>query len=796
MAEEHATDLDQSEEIIIIDESEAAAVSDAGAEAESSGGGSAERLRKILIALIALLFAALLAVIAVALFSPKEQPAEPAAFEVIETKLREQPSEPIEASRLEKMIAKANYLYGSGDKSEALKLFERIALYSESISRYNLGVAQLKEQQYEKALETFKQAISNGDNRCVSAINAAVCALHLQNRTAFDYYIGLAHAYLPYETASPLYSYYYTLVNYYRGNYLEALSSLEHPTSKEYFTTQQKIRSRISTLFGDYYSAITALEDPLETKDALSLGLLYANIGDLTLAKKYLSEAVAQGNDPVSEQLALAYVHLKSGQLEEGGKLLRDLTDMYGEEVYRVYPVRVFLKSALFEPEAAQEQYRNRIGKEREVLYQKLFYFAPYKVFNAEQTISYIRKGTANIYIDDISAAKEYLNKSSRTSTVNYGIAQAIKKALDFRLRDANRQLSSLLELHPKHSILHYNLGLTYAQLGDMLNAHDHFLRSYHLDANNYLSGIFALMTAQITNKKMPKLLSIITENLANEPEEEEFRLYRTLLDLFNGNTIATTKWLDNDYKERPLYLMLTLQIATELGRYDKARKASEKLCYLLPNDILPHLLYVDTHFRELPEKEYAKSTLNYLKQQHFGFEDLYFGPFITRYLYTQSALITGKLYPLRMQLKEKLETTTESPQEVMGALALASIYDRAFEEAYTLYNQIIDGYGIRDPRTLFLGAVASVGAGHDANAIGLLELAKLKDPQHMESRYALGLLYLHVKNNQGAGLQFQHIGNSGFTSDYFNFMIDTEQLLFEKQQNEAKGEERKEPAA
>jgi Flp pilus assembly protein TadD len=794
VAEEQVTDLVPSEEIIIIDETEAASVTDAG-ETESAAEGGGERLKRLLIGLIAFLFAVLLAVIAVALFSPEEHPEAAAGFEAIETKLKEHPREPVETSRLEKMIAKANYLYSSGDKEEALKLFERIAIYSESISQYNLGVAQLKEHQYDTALETFKRAIANGDHRCVSAINAAVCALYLGNRAAYSYYIDLAQAYLPYETDSPLYSYYYTLINYYKGNYLEALSALEHPTSKEYFDGQQKLRSRISTLFGDHYSAVTALENPLQTQDAFSLGLLYANIGDLALAKKYLSEAIVQGNDPLSEQLALAYVHLKSGQLEEGGKLLRDLTDMYGEEVYKAYPVHVFLKSALFEPSAAQEQYRTRIGKSRDLLFQKLFYFAPYKVFNAEQTISYIRKGTANIYIDDISSAKEYLNKSSRTSTVNYGIAQAIKKSLAFRLRDANRHLRSLLELHPKHSILHYNLGLTYAQLGDMISAHEHFLRSYHLDANNYLSGIFALMTAQITNRSTPKLRSIITENLASEPEEEEFELYRTLLDISNDNIIGTAEWLDNDYQERPLYLMLTLQIATELGKDAQARKAAEKLCYQMPHDILPHLLYIDTHFNALPPKEYANRVLNYLKQQHFTFDDLYFGPFVTRYLYTQSALITGRLYPLRMQLKKKLETTTESPEDIMGALALASIYDRAFEEAYTLYNQIIDSYEVRDSRTLFHGAVASVGAGHDANAIGLLELAKLKDPQHSESRYALGLLYLRVKNNQGAGLQFQHIGNSGFTSDYFNFGIDTEQLLFEKRQKEAK-EERGEPAA
>ena len=788
---------EQSEEIIVIDEAEAAGIATPyGETAKTASAPSDSKLTRLLIGLIGLLIVTLIIVIAVALLAPGEEPTAQSGFEEIDTRLKEKPAAPVETSRLEKMIAKANYLYSNGSKEEALKLFERIAVYSESISQYNLGVAQLKEKQYDTALETFKRAIANGDKRCVSAINAAVCSLHLGDKERYDYYIDMAQAYLSYESESPLYSYYYTLINYYKGNYLEALVALKHPSSEEYRTMQNKLRSRIGALQQDYYGAITALENPVDAKDSFSLGLLYANIGDLTLAKKYLGDAIVQGVNPLKEQLALAYVHLKSGQLEDGGKLLRDITDMYGEAAYRPYPVKVFLKNSLFDPEAAQEHYRNTLGKEKEIVYQKLFYFAPYKVFNAEQTISYIRKGTANIYIDDITSAKEYLHKSSKTSSINFGIAQAIKKSLSFRLREANEQLKKLAELHPKHSILHYNLGLTYAQLGDMVNAHKHFLRSYHLDANNYLSGIFAIMAAKIIHKESPKLKAILTENLSNESEEEEFQLYRTLMDIGENNFIGAAKWLNNDYTERPLYLMMSLYIASQLDRSDVAQKSAEKLCYQLPHDILPHLLYIDTHFAEQPNKAYAKSVLNYLKEQEFSYEDLYFGPFVTRLLYTQTALITGRLYPLRQRLKEKLETTTEYPQEIMGALALASIYDQAFEESYNLYNQIIDEYKIQDPQTLFLGAVASMGAKHESNAIGLLELAKLKDPNYMESRYALGLLYLRVKNNQGAGIQFQNIGNIGFTSDYFNFMIDTGQLLFEKRQEAKKRETAEKTAA
>ncbi len=775
----------EQDEIVIIDEAEAAGFASTHEE-QAATEVKAARKFPLIPALIFVLLAIITAAVVI-IITAEEPPQEAPTFYDVESKLSEkEAAEPIESSRLEKMIAKANYLYTSGNKEEALRLYERIALYSEAISQYNLGVAQLKEEQYATALSTFKKAITKGENRCVSAINAAVCSLHLGNRDNFEYYIDLAHAYLPYESDSPLYSYYYALINYYKGNYLEALSALKHPTSSEYEKVQRQLTAKITALLGDRYAAISALESPYEELDAFSLGLLYANIGDLSLARNYLSDAIIQGTDAINEQLALSYVYIKSGQSAEGGKLLKTLTDMYGEQVYRPYPVRVFLKRSLFEPSAAQHYYRNNIAKKREFIYQKLFYFAPYKVFNAEQTISYIRKGNANIYIDDISSAKEYLKKSSHTSKINYGIAQAIQKALSFRLRDANTQLHTLLELYPKHSILNYNLGLTYAQMGDMVNAYKYFLHAYHLDANNYLAGIFAIMASDVTGDSNPKLIDILKENLSEESGDEEFEFYRTLLNIYSNNFIGGLSWLENDYEERPLYLMMKILIATQVDKYDIAQQASEKLSYLLPNDILPHLIYIETHFDELKEKAYAKSVQAYLNKQQLNYEDLYYGPYITRYLYTQTALMTGHLYPLRMQLKHKLETTTKSSADIVQSLALASLYNQEFEEAYVLYNQLIDDYKIRDPQTLFLGAVASTGSEHHANAIALMELAKMKNPRYKETRYALGLLYLQMKNNHGAAIQLQSVGNGGFVSEYFNFEIDTDALLFEKQRSDA----------
>jgi len=771
------------EEIIIIEDSDAAydtAASQASIIDEETSSATKKKL------LLGGIGAGLVFIIATVLFfilQPSSKKPADTSMGYIDERLEKPISAPVEPSKIESMIAKADYLYSTGSKTEALSLYEKIAHYSEAVSAYNLGVAQLKDEQYDTALETFKKAIQNNEKRCVSAINAAVCSLHLQNKESFRYYIDLAYAYLPHERQSPLYSYYYTLINYYNGNYLEALSALKNPTSEEYLKIQNSLSSRINAFFDNDYAAIESMENDKSMINDFSLGLLYARVGDLTLAKNYLQNAIKKGEEPVKSQLALGYVNLKAGQVQEAAKNIENITDMFGEEVYKPYPITVKLKDSLFNPEQAQERYRNSIVESRGIDYQKIFYFSPYKIFNANQTISYIRKGNANIYIDNVASAKEYLSKGSSSSNVNVGIVNAIKKALSFKLREANEMLQKLVMVQPKHSILHYNLALTYAQMGNIADAHKHFLRSYNLDAKNYLSGIYAVMTSQLIDNENSKLLSIIKDAIAHEELSEEIDFYNTLLSISQGNTSSLSDWLDKNYKQRPLYLALDIIIAIKQNNTNAAQKSANKLTIMLPNEIVPHMMYIDAYFGKLNQKEYANEVMNYLRVQDLNYNDLYFGAHVARYLYIQQNLIIGKLYFLREQLKGVLESTTERTEELTSALALASLYDGAYEESFTLYNNLIDNLKVRDSQTLFLGAVASTAANHHANAIALLELSKLKNPSFLESRYALGLLYLEVKNNKGAVIQLSRIYKNNFNSEYFNFSVDTDKLMFEKNQ-------------
>lgn len=771
------------EEIIIIEESDAAGIESKITPDESTLSTPASPLNKKKVIILASVLSALLlgGGISFALLSHSGEKATTHDGNLIPSTNPQDPK--IEPSELEHMIERANFMYANGNQADALKLYEKIALYSEAISQYNLGVVQLKEQEYEGALENFKRSIASSENRCVSALNAAVCCLHLKQEENFNYYIDLAHAYLSAESNSPMYSYYYALINYYQGHYLEALSALNHPTTDEYQIIQNKLKAKINTLYGNYPAAINALENPLQEVDAFTLGSLYANAGNLQKAHEYLHAAVMQNPKPLEESLSLVYVDLKLGLHEEAAGILNKLTDDYPNDAYTPYPIKILLKPGLFQPDTIQKVYRTVNAKFHPQTYQKLFAFAPYKIFNASQTLGMIQKGNANLYIDDTSSAKDYLTKGANTSDVDYGIAMGIDKALHNRLRDANEQFKRLLQKNPQHSILNYNLALSYAQLGDFSKAYDYFLRSYHLDADNYLSGIFAIMTSELINKPNPKLITVITENLSQEPKTEEFDLYRTLTSMRENNYAGAGRWLENHYKDNPLYLGMKIIIASELGMDAQARKASEKLTAMKPHDILPHLLYIDTHFNENPPKQYARSAINYLKNQKFTYYDFDFGPQITRDRYVLMAALTGSLTPMIQRLEEKLQTTPDNRASLTTALALAYFYNQDFEKSYALYNDAIDKFAIKDERTYYMGALASIGAEHYQNAISLFQLSKMTNPDYLESRYALGLLYMQVQNNPAAVVQFTKMGDKGFKSRTFDFEIDTDKLVTEPQQ-------------
>ncbi|WP_457595709.1 tetratricopeptide repeat protein [Hydrogenimonas sp.] len=765
----------EEEEVIILEEGGEEGEPPAPREPEPAPSDGKRRKTLLLLGGIAVALVALLAVLAVVAIKKESLPEERIDTEKLARKIKaSEKVRPLATpSEIERMIKKANILYRRGDKKEALDLYEQIAAYSASISYYNLGVAQMRQERYEEAIESFKKAIQNGENRAISAINAAACALHLDDPERFAYYLQMAEANLPDSYNSSLYGYLYALVNYYKGNYFEVLSAVVHPTAKNGIKELDRIGAVSYAVFERPQRAVGLLERHAAPSDYLVIGQLYARSGDYPMALQYIRKAVEAGEEPLESRKALALVQLKSLLPKKAAETLRKLHDDFKGRGDGFYPIATRLAPAVYDIDAAQKRYSAQELVAPPDAYKLLFEFAPFKVFNATQTINYIKKGNASIYVDEAPQAARYLRRGSSISRVNLLISKAIKAAIEHRLRRANALLQRALKQYPNHSILHYNLGLTYAQLGNYTKAHKHFLRSYHLDTTQYLSAIFALMCESLTGEPIPQVEQFVSDDLSQiENPTTADRFHRALFHFWRGNYGAAAQWLKAPHDNRPVYLLLDLLIEANRGMWDEATRSAKRLRDRLPRDVLANLLYLRLKERGEPIKRFSAAAQRYLADHPLDLDAVYYGSAFTRENYIALRFITGTLYPFKKRLEKKLLEETREPVGIIESLALTDIYLQQYEEAYVLLNQLVDKYQMQDSRTLFLTAVAAIGAGHPANATALLELAKLTDPGNLESRYALGLLQLEEGNVEAAAIQFSKIPDGTFRSEFFDFDV------------------------
>jgi tetratricopeptide (TPR) repeat protein len=677
--------------------------------------------------------------------------------------IKEKELTPKEESEVQKLLKKAESLYNQGKKSEALKIYEELSQYNKALSFYNIGVAKLKEQKYKEAIEAFEKSMTNSKLTCASALNASICALNIGDISTFQNYLRLAQKYLPYMINRPLYSYYFTLINYYKNQPIESLVSIKNPTAKFYQDEQNFIESKTLTAIENYAGAINSLNKISDVKDALTIGLLQAKIGEYSLSANTLQSALDQNLEPLKSSIALALVKNRLGLLKDSGELLKSTYDTYKEKAEETYPILVKLKGSLFDPTLAQKEFKKRLFLNDKYRYSILFYYAPYQVFNIDQTINDITKGAKKIEINSIKPALGYLTDSKAISNVNLAITKALKKIIDSKTYEANKIFKEAIRLYPAHAIVHYNLALSYAQIFDFKNAYKHFSKSYSLDNRNYLALCFKSFCAKLTGKNIPKKE---LEKLKRESQKrEEEALIELALDSL-GLDLGYLKTKNSTFTSA-----INLLFSYSRDDLKMYKKSALDLKNILPRDIVSNILYLDAYHDKSDIKEYAKAIQITLTQTSIDLTPLYHGGFLPKELYIRMLNIAG-IESFAKKSLTRYASSTEPTISLLHSLAYSCIYNQDFKDAYKIYNSLIDKYGQKDSHTLFLAAISAIGSNHHANAVALLELAKLTDKSNFESRYALGLLYHEAKNLEGSAIEYQKIGNSGFQSDYFTFKL------------------------
>ncbi|HHW4238346.1 TPA: tetratricopeptide repeat protein [Campylobacter coli] len=675
-------------------------------------------------------------------------------------------------TRVDGMIQKANALYLKGEVEQALKVYEQIAVYNESLSNYNLGVSQMNEGKFDEAFDSFKKAIANGENQSVAAINAAVCALKLNDKEKFKYYIDLAQVYLPKEGKSKLYDYYLALINYYKGYYPEALQMLQRVNSEPYTDVAKYLSAKIYAKMDFDAKSVQQLNTQGSFEPSLSLGLLYARMGEYDKAKIALNTAMKIERDFNQSLSALTLVDIKTGDFQD---MLLRLQDTYrnDEDKYKIldrYKIKVRLNKELFNIAIAQRNFSNDILKKQKDQFDLLFYFAPYQVFDSKQASLYIKKANITNFVDDSSDGQSYLARSQALSSTNVKISNIINDALNQKLRLANKEFQALLEDYPEHSILQYNLALTYAQMQNYELAYKHFSSSYHLNPKNYLAGAFAMFCGKLSDNDTTKLYHEILDNIAADSNFKA-NMQKNMLFLANGDYISMLPYLDENGQKTPLNLIFETIIAKNNNLNNQVDVRIAKLRSELPQDIVANILYFNSLNSNLNIKEYAQNAQIHFKNLQVDYSSVFGGSNIARELYVNLMHIAGLLNLERQKFKTLINTSKVKDEGMIQTLAYLDIFAQQYEESYALYNTLIDEYGAKDSRTLFLASVAAVGANNPNSAIALLQLSKLTDKNNKESKVALGLLYQEVGNYEAAMTQYRTLPND-FKSEFFTFDI------------------------
>lgn len=678
-------------------------------------------------------------------------------------------------SALDLVIQKANLLYEKGDIKNALQLYNNINIFNQSLSSYNLGVAQMKQKDYSSAIENFKHSLELEEHRVAAAINLAVCYYHLKDEAKFKYYLDLAKVYLPQDSKSSLYNYYLGLINYYQGFYPEALQMfMKNDKNRFYQDESYYLSAKIYSALNSEKNAINFLKKQENYEVSLPLGLLYAKVGDYANAKYYLEIASKIQSQETRSNLALALVNLKTGQYRSGANILKSLYVKDRDVGSKYYGIKTILKKDFFNIDIAQQNFATTLLAKKQQIYDLLFYFAPYRVFDVKQASELITKANLGDFIQGYEYENELLITSKNLSGINIDLSNAINLAFNFHLREANEEFKRLSKIHHDHDVIHYNLALTYAQLQDYHNAYKHFSTAYHLNPKNHIAGIFAIFSMDLIKEDSTKFTHEFLENLqADTTIDQNNNIFKYLLYLSRNDFTAILPYLDNltDKQNNPLEMIFTIIASNGNGMLELRNKKIQELKNALDEDIIANILFFNSKNMNLNIKDYAKEAQIYFQTTKLDYNSLFGGAGIVKDSYISLMQITGLLNHVRNDIKKRLSTATKNSVGLIFALAYTDIYAKQYQEAYTLYNILIDDYKIKDAQTLFLAAVAAIGSNNPNSAIALLELARLENEENQEARLALGLLYHEVQNLEPAIFQYDKVGDD-FESKFFTFDI------------------------
>ncbi len=347
------------------------------------------------------------------------------------------------------------------------------------------------------------------------------------------------------------------------------------------------------------------------------------------------------------------------------------------------------------------------------------------------------------------------------------------------------------LKNSPNNALLHYNVGLIYAQLEDYHKAYFHFLRAFHLNSADYLSAIFAILASHFTHEDTTEFLREITESFYSQDfsSPTQKALLSSLIAYLNYRTNWDMDWLKNAPKKLPFYYALEAVFAKESKDKKLMVQSFGNLKKMLPKDLISNIFYEIVSYYDASIR-HTLSIYTLLDSHKISWDQTMLGPILGRNFYAYMGFMVNDLDKQEKLLEQKIASLEEgeAPNDWLDNLALVSLFQGKYEKASALYQNLIDGLKDNEARLKILASLTYIAQKNYDSAALWLELGKLDEPNNENIRYALGLLYQRKGDLKSALNHFLAIKTSDFFSPYFDFEIDTN-LLKERLNQEQKGE-------
>ncbi|WP_104687745.1 tetratricopeptide repeat protein [Helicobacter acinonychis] len=701
-------------------------------------------------------------------------------------------------NQVDAMIQKASILYEQGQKDEALHLFDKIASFSQGIASHNLGVIKFKEKDFNGALDLFDSSIASKENASVSAIDALVSAYYLQDADLYYHYLKIARDTLYKDYKKSFYSYAYALKSYYAEEYFEALSPLMHPNSNAFLKPNARLASKLFLMFKDEANAYKQLQKSADIQDELSLGLLQARLGNYKQALQHLQHYLHNYPKDLNALMALELVGLKMGDTLKASEALKLASHTKEDSVLAnsFYPIKPTINPVFLDKEKAKERFWNTqyFEGKRDFIYRLLFYYAPFKVLDSKETLGVIEEGLFLLDSDtqkDLEGASLAFKRGRLMAIADKNALKGLKELEKKRLKKALGFFNLSLKNSPNNALLHYNVGLIYAQLEDYYKAYFHFLRAFHLNSADYLSAIFAILASHFTHEDTTEFLREITESFYSQDFSSPMQkaLLSSLIAYLNYRTNWDMDWLKNAPKKLPFYYALEAVFAKESKDKKLMVQSFGNLKKMLPNDLISNIFYEIVSYYDASIR-HTLSIYTLLDSHKISWDQTMLGPILGRNFYAYMGFMVNDLDKQEKLLEQKIASLEESeaPNDWLDNLALVSLFQGKYEKASALYQNLIDGLKDNEARLKILAGLAYIAQNNYDSAALWLELGKLDEPNNENIRYALGLLYQRKGDLKSALNHFLAIKTSDFFSPYFDFEIDTN-LLKERLNQEKKGE-------